>query len=72
MKMSYKPTDMTDSHHISMNTDSRFIFLFQRALLLGLKETGHLNEMQHRQAEATLLAQYREYIREHAGAIKDD
>lgn len=59
-------------HQITKHFNSKFLFLIQRALLLGLKESYHLNEMQHRQAEATLLEQHREYIREQAESLKDD
>ena len=72
MRMNYKPIIMDNNQQNIKQTDLNFNILFQRALLLGLKEAGHLNEMQHRQAEATLLEQHRENIRAHAESLKDD
>ena len=72
MRMHFKPIRIDNCRQIKMQTDSNFIFLIQQSVLLGLKETGRLNEMQHRQAEATLLEKYRENIREHAESLKDD
>ena len=72
MRMSYKSIEITDCHQILLRTDSSFFFVLQKTLLLGLKEAGWLNEMQHRQAEATLLEQHREYIREYAESLKYD
>ena len=71
MRMHYKPVAF-DNHPVSRKSDYRFCFLMQRAVLLGLKETGQLNEMQHRQAEETLLKQYRAYTRECTMLCKDD
>lgn len=72
MRMTFKSIVFNNYHQISKQTECDFIFHFQRAVLLELKEAGHLNEMQYRQAEATLLEQYRANIREHAESLKDD
>lgn len=72
MRMTFKSIKFNNHHQILKQTECDFIFLFQRAVLLGLKEDGRLNEMQHRQAEATLLEQHREYIRGHAELLSDD
>ena len=72
MRMHFRSIGIYDSHQISKETDYNFIFLIQRAVLLGLKEAGQLNEMQHRQAEAALLQQYREVIRANAKSAADD
>lgn len=70
MRMYFRPLEFDNCHQIAKQTD--FNFLIQCAALFGLKEAGRLNEMQHRQAEATLLEQYRANIREHAESLKDD
>lgn len=46
-------------HRITKETDSRFLFELQRAILLSLKEGGALNETQYRYAEEKLKAQLR-------------
>ena len=70
--MHYKLIESDNQQQISKQSESDFYILIQRAVLLGLKEAGRLNEMQHRQAEATLLEQHRAYIRERAESLKDD
>ena len=50
-------------HRITKETDSRFLFELQRAILLSLKEGGALNEAQYRYAEEKLKAQLRNYER---------
>ena len=72
MRMSYRSIGISKCHLIKRRTDCKFFLLIQRAVLLGLKEAGCLNEMQHRQAEAKLLEQHREYIRSHAELLSDD
>ena len=47
---------------ITKETDSRFLFEYQRAILLSLKEDGTLNEPQYRYAEEKLKNQLRIYI----------
>lgn len=44
---------------IVWETDCEFLFEYQRAVLLALKETGTLNEMQYRCAEKRLKNQCR-------------
>lgn len=44
---------------IARDTDSEFLFEYQRAVLLALKEIGTLNEMQYRYAENSLKNQRR-------------
>lgn len=63
MRMYFRLFRIDNCHQISKQNEGNFIFLIQRAVLLGLKEAGRLNEMQHRHTEATLLEQHREYIR---------
>lgn len=46
-------------HRITKETDSRFLFELQRAILLSLKEGGALDEAQYRYAEEKLKAQVR-------------
>ena len=47
---------------ITKETDSRFLFEYQRAVLLSLKEDGTLDEAQYRFAEEKLKDQLRTYI----------
>lgn len=72
MKMHFNPIGIENCHLITKETDSCFLFLIQRAVLLGLKEAGLITLMQHRQAEEMLLLQYREDIRMHAMPVSDD
>ncbi len=44
---------------IRMDKDAAFLYQLQNALLLALKERGHLNEMQYRHAAEKLGKQYR-------------
>lgn len=60
MKMNFYPLGTENVHPISNATDSSFVLLLQQAALLGLKDAGQLNEMQHRQAEKSLLGQYKD------------
>ena len=72
MKMYFMSTGSAYYHAITVQTDYNFLFLFLNATLLALKDTGQLNEIQHRQAEAELLKQYREIIRAHTASLGDD
>lgn len=45
------------NHKICWESDCEFLFEYQRAVLLALKETGTLNEMQYRHAEECLKNQ---------------
>lgn len=42
---------------VTKDTDREFLFLYQRALLLALKDLGVLTEMQYRSAEEALKKQ---------------
>ena len=48
---------------ITKETDSQFLFEYQRAILLSLKEGGALDEAQYRYAEEKLRNQLQTYIR---------
>ena len=48
---------------IDWDTDSNFLYGYQRALLLGLKEQGCLDEMQFRYAEQKLKEQLRTFVK---------
>ena len=48
---------------ITKETDSQFLFEYQRAILLSLKDSGALDEAQYRYAEEKLRNQLRAYIR---------
>lgn len=48
---------------ISWDSDREFLFAYQKAMLLALKELGTLDEMQYRYAEALLKEQKQEYLR---------
>lgn len=52
-----------NEHPIRKSTDAEFLFLIQRAALLGLKDAGILNEVQHRHAEEMLTQQHRAAVR---------
>ena len=53
---------------ITKETDSRFLFEYQRAVLLSLKEGGMLDEAQYRYAEEKLKNQLRAHITEQNSA----
>ena len=72
MRMTFRSIKEHNHQQIPKQTECDFIFLIQRAVLLGLKEAGRLNEIQHRQTEAALLQQYREAIRANAELQNDD
>ena len=48
---------------ITKETDGQFLFVYQRAVLLALKDSGVLDEAQYRYAEEKLKNQLRAYIR---------
>lgn len=48
---------------ITKDTDSRFLFEYQRDILLSLKSDGILDEMQYHYAEERLRRQIQGYIR---------
>lgn len=51
-------------HRITKETDGQFLFEYQRAILLSLKDSGALDEAQYRYAEGKLKDQLRARIRE--------
>ena len=48
---------------VDRNLDGEFLFEYQEALLLALKEMGTLDEMQYRYAEQKLKNQRNDYIK---------
>ena len=57
---------------ITKETDGRFLFEYQRAILLSLKEDGTLDETQYRYAEKKLRNQLRTYIINSAEKRRED
>lgn len=49
-----------NDREITKETDSQFLFEYQRAILLAMKDAGILNEMQYRYAEETLKKQLKQ------------
>ena len=60
MRMQFRPLGAEQVYDITIETHRDFLFLFQQAVLLGLKEAGKINHMQLRKAESVLHRQYRE------------
>lgn len=52
-----------NNREIVWDSDSEFLFEYQKAMLLALKELGTLDEMQYRYAEQTLKEQKQEYVK---------
>ena len=52
-----------NNREIVWDSDGEFLFEYQKAMLLALKELGTLNEMQYRYAEAALKEQQRDFVR---------
>ena len=52
-----------NNREIIWDSDSEFLFEYQKAMLLALKELGTLDEMQYRYAEETLKEQQRDFVR---------
>ncbi len=52
-----------NNREIVWDSDSEFLFEYQKVMLLALKELGTLDEMQYRYAEATLKDQRRQYVK---------
>jgi hypothetical protein len=48
---------------VDRNLDGEFLFEYQKALLLALKEMGTLDEMQYRYAEQKLKNQRNDYMK---------
>ena len=55
--------DVEHDREITKETDSQFLFEYQRAILLSLKDSGALDETQYRYAEEMLKSQFQAYIR---------
>lgn len=53
--------DIENDRAITKETDSQFLFEYQRAVLLTLKDNGILNEMQYRYAEEKLKKQLKQF-----------
>lgn len=53
--------DIENDREITKETDSQFLFEYQRAVLLTLKDKGVLNEMQYRYAEEKLKKQLKQF-----------
>ncbi len=52
-----------NNREIIWDTDSEFLFAYQKAMLLALKALGTLDEMQYRYAEGILKTQRQEYVK---------
>ena len=52
--------DIENDREITKETDSQFLFEYQRAVLLTLKDKGILNEMQYRYVEEKLKKQLKQ------------
>lgn len=52
-----------NDREICWDLDSEFLFAYQKAMLLALKELGTLDEMQYRYAEALLKEQFRTFVK---------
>ena len=52
-----------NNREIVWDSDSEFLFEYQKAMLLALKELGTLDEMQYRYAEATLKEQLHTFVK---------
>lgn len=50
-----------NDREITKESDSRFLFEYQRAVLLELKDKGVLNEIQYRYAEEKLKKQLKQF-----------
>ena len=50
-----------NNREITKETDSQFLFEYQRAILLELKDRGVLNEIQYRYAEEKLKKQLKQF-----------
>lgn len=50
-----------NDREITKETDSQFLFEYQRAILLELKDRGVLNEIQYRYAEEKLKKQLKQF-----------
>ena len=62
MKEQARLIGIEHDHQISKMTDGRFLFEYQRAILLSLMEGGALSEAQYRCAEEKLKNQLETYL----------
>lgn len=53
--------DIENDREITKEADSQFLFEYQRAVLLTLKDKGVLNETQYRYAEEKLKKQLKQF-----------
>ena len=53
--------DIENDREITKEADSQFLFEYQRAVLLTLKDKGVLNEMQYRYVEEKLKKQLEQF-----------
>lgn len=63
MKTQARLASIENNREINMETDFKFLYAYQRTLLLALKETGTLTEMQYRHAEKELRTQFLTYVK---------
>ncbi|MCI8910963.1 MAG: hypothetical protein HFG09_09850 [Oscillibacter sp.] len=52
--------DIENNREITKETDSQFLFEYQRAILLTLRDRGVLNETQYQYAEENLKKQLKQ------------
>lgn len=63
MKERARLVGIEHDREITKEADSRFLFEYQRAVLLSMKGSGALDEAQYRYAEEKLKNQLRAYVR---------
>lgn len=63
MKTQAQIASIENNREIKMETDFKFLYEYQRTLLLALKEAGTLTEMQYRYAEKALRTQVLTFIK---------
>ncbi len=59
--------EVHNNQKISRETDHEFLHILEQGLLLALKESGILNEIQYRLADERHTAHYQEWIRSNIG-----
>lgn len=60
-----------NDREITRSTDGRFLYEYQKAVLLALKEIGRLTEMQCRHSEEKLKIQFHTFIKRRMENEKD-
>ena len=63
MKMYFQFLEAKNQHRIAGPEDAGFLFLLRQAVLLALKDEGHIRYTQLRQAEEALGREYPAQIR---------